>query len=417
MEKVFNFDGNREEILHKILSWADTFPYFCLLTGNNYQLPYGPFPNKIAVGQSGFSNISFEETDTLLRNQQAYFGYFGYDLKNQTEKLESKNPKLLPFPEAFFLRADHTVEFSSTSLKINSSEPDLIYKSILEQQATSEIKISAQIHLPEKNDYMQKVNRLKQLIYDGEIYEANLCIPFSINGFKASPIKTWLGLNKINPTPFAGILKNNNQFILSFSPERFIKKESLKIISQPMKGTAARGRNANEDEEMKNQLCESEKEKSENMMIVDLVRNDLTRSAEKGTIKVEELFGVYTFPKVHQMVSTITAHARKDVTASTIIKNAFPMGSMTGAPKIRAMQLIDEMEGFSRGPFSGCLGYFDEIGNFDFNVLIRSLFIDTSLDKAFFSTGSAITYDSVPEKEFEECMLKASFFIDYIKQK
>ncbi|MEO5675183.1 MAG: anthranilate synthase component I family protein, partial [Chitinophagales bacterium] len=210
-----------------------------------------------------------------------------------------------------------------------------------------------------------------------------------------------------SPAPLACFLKHGEKFLLSASPERFLKKESRKIISQPMKGTISRSNHAESDEHAKELLGTDEKEKAENVMIVDLVRNDLARSAVAGSVSVEELFGIYSFPRVHQMISTVSATLRNDVHFTEAIRNAFPMGSMTGAPKVMAMQLIDKYEKVKRGLFSGSAGYITPGGDFDFNVVIRSLLYNRESRYLSFQTGSAITHDCNPEKEYEECLLKA----------
>jgi para-aminobenzoate synthetase component 1 len=223
--------------------------------------------------------------------------------------------------------------------------------------------------------------------------------------------------------PFASLFKLHEKYVLCASPERFLKKEGTKIISQPIKGTMKRGKNEAEDEILKYQLRHSEKEIAENMMIVDLVRNDLARTAKTGTVKVEEIFGIYTFPQVHQMISTVTAQIDEKTSIVEVIKNAFPMGSMTGAPKIKAMELIEQYEKTKRNVFSGAIGYMTPNQDFDFNVVIRSIFYDNSQKYLSFQAGSAITYDSVAVKEYEECLLKTKAIrevlgkIDVIKLK
>jgi para-aminobenzoate synthetase component I len=186
-----------------------------------------------------------------------------------------------------------------------------------------------------------------------------------------------------------------------------LKKEGNRLISQPIKGTIRRGENEAEDQLLRQQLRNDEKELAENMMIVDLVRNDLARSARTGSVKVEEMFGIYAFRQVHQMISTVTAQLKEAIPFTEAIRQAFPMGSMTGAPKIRAMELIDQYEQSRRGLFSGAVGYITPEGDFDFNVVIRSILYNAANHYLSFHVGSAITYDSVPEKEYEECLLKA----------
>jgi para-aminobenzoate synthetase component 1 len=194
--------------------------------------------------------------------------------------------------------------------------------------------------------------------------------------------------------------------LLCASPERFIHRSGSKLISQPIKGTAKRGSTEQSDELSKNHLATSEKEKAENVMIVDLVRNDLSKFAVKGTVLVDELFGVYTFPRVHQMISTVSCEIKKAVTFTQILRSAFPMGSMTGAPKVSAMNIIEEFENFKRGLFSGTVGYIQPDGDFDFNVVIRSILYDSESRTIAIPAGGAITNKSIPEEEFDEMVLK-----------
>jgi para-aminobenzoate synthetase component 1 len=207
--------------------------------------------------------------------------------------------------------------------------------------------------------------------------------------------------------PFSALYKNDTQYVICASPERFLGKRAQRIFSQPIKGTRKRNEDPVLDEQEKLILQNDPKEIAENVMIVDLVRNDLTKSAKLGTIKVSELFGIHTFANLHQMISTVEAEIKEDCSIFECIQNAFPMGSMTGAPKLRAMELIEEVENTKRGLYSGSIGYIDPIGDFDFNVIIRSIFYDKNTKSLSFQVGSAITLDADPEKEYEECLLKA----------
>ena len=191
------------------------------------------------------------------------------------------------------------------------------------------------------------------------------------------------------------------------SPEQYLQKTGNKIISKPIKGTIKRSSEFEEDELLKAKLFNSEKDKSENVMIVDLVRNDFSKCAEKGSVKVDELFGVYSFPQVHQMISTVSARLKAGVSGVSAIKSSFPMGSMTGAPKIKAMELIEKEEVFKRGLYSGSVGYFNPEGDFNFNVVIRSLFYSPELTQLSFAIGGAITDGSNALDEYEESLLKA----------
>jgi len=196
------------------------------------------------------------------------------------------------------------------------------------------------------------------------------------------------------------------------SPERFIHKQNHEIISQPIKGTSKRGADPTQDELLKVALKNNQKEQAENVMIVDLVRNDLGKVAIPGTVNVDELCGIYTLKTVHQMISTISATLKENLLFSEIIKASFPMGSMTGAPKIRAMEIIEELEFFSRGLYSGSVGYISPDGNFDFNVVIRSILYNSTTKALLYPAGGAITANSDIAKEFEECLLKAKTMKD-----
>jgi para-aminobenzoate synthetase component I len=224
-----------------------------------------------------------------------------------------------------------------------------------------------------------------------------------------------LHLNAISPTPFSGFFKLKDRYILSATPERFLCKRGNKLISQPIKGTAKRSADLAEDLRIKAALKVNIKEQSENVMIVDLVRNDLTKSAVKGSVKVDELFGIYSFPQVHQMISTISCELDPTVDLIEAIRNTFPMGSMTGAPKIKAMELIDQYERSKRGVYSGSFGCISPTGDFDFNVIIRSILYNAEEQYLSFQVGGAITYAANAEEEYEECLLKASAIMQVLK--
>jgi para-aminobenzoate synthetase component 1 len=221
------------------------------------------------------------------------------------------------------------------------------------------------------------------------------------------PLNTYRKLNAISEPPFAVYLKNNTHYLLSASPERYLKKEGSKIITQPIKGTAPRSVDPAEDEALKAALTQNEKERAENIMIVDLVRNDLSHTAEKSSVKVEELCEAYSFKQVHHLISTVTSHIDSTIMPEEVLKTTFPMGSMTGAPKISAMQIIENLEETKRGLYSGAVGYFTPGGDFDFNVVIRSILYNADKQYVSFSVGSAITAEAIPEKEYDECLLKA----------
>jgi para-aminobenzoate synthetase component 1 len=259
----------------------------------------------------------------------------------------------------------------------------------------------------DREQYLQAIHQLQQHIHEGDIYEVNYCQEFYAAQSLHDPWAVWQRLNTFTEAPFSSYVQLGEHYLLSASPERYLKREGDRIISQPIKGTIKRGKTEQEEEELKQSLLHSEKERSENVMIVDLVRNDLSKSAKRGSVKVDELFGVYTFKTVHHLISTVSGELKEGTTFTQLLRDTFPMGSMTGAPKFKAMQLIDQYEYARRGLYSGSVGYITPNGDFDFNVVIRSIVYNANKPYISCSVGSAITALSDPEKEFEECLLKA----------
>ncbi|MBD3725135.1 MAG: anthranilate synthase component I family protein, partial [Flavobacteriaceae bacterium] len=266
-----------------------------------------------------------------------------------------------------------------------------------------------------KEKYVEKVQKMLDYIHRGDIYEANFCMEFYADEALINPLEVYQKLNAISEPPFAVYFKNNKHFLLSASPERYLRKEENKIISQPIKGTARRSFDLEQDEQLKRELEQNEKERSENIMIVDLVRNDLSHTASKGSVEVEELCKVYTFKQVHQMISTIASNVENSISPIEVIRSTFPMGSMTGAPKISAMKIIEELEETKRGLYSGAVGYFTPNDDFDFNVVIRSILYNAENKYLSFSVGSAITSKSIPENEYEECLVKAKAMFEVLE--
>jgi para-aminobenzoate synthetase component 1 len=327
-----------------------------------------------------------EELDLLL---------IPYDVKNQFEKLHSNNIDGLKWDDKIYrisLSKTHNLSLDKTS------------HSPLKSIKTRE----------NKSSYIKKVNALKQHIQQGNIYEVNFCMEFFAEDVKINPFELYQKLIEISPMPFSCFVKHQNKYLMCASPERFLKKTKHQLVSQPIKGTIKRGINTEEDLRLKEELKNSRKEQSENVMIVDLVRNDLSRIAEKGSVKVDELFGIYSFPQWHQMISTISCNIKHNVSFEEILKAAFPMGSMTGAPKISAMKLIEEFESTKRGMYSGSVGIMIPNGDFDLNVVIRSVQYNADTGYLSFMVGSAITIHSDAEKEYEECLLKAKAILSVL---
>lgn len=405
---------------NKALAWAQQFSYFAYYQNNNISYPHNGFQEILAIGAKRVLSHSHKQAFDKLKQfhqNKWLFGYLGYDLKNDTESLESTNNDTLNFPDISFFEAEHIIFFKEEGIEIQSENESLFELISNHEFKLSHSKFSSPTPTISQVEYEQTVSKLIDHIEAGDIYEINFCQEFhgEINDF--NPLSTYLSLNKKSPKPFSCFQRFNEHYIICASPERFLLKEGNKLISQPIKGTRPRGANATEDQQLVEELRTDEKEIAENMMIVDLVRNDLARSSKSGSVKVEELFGVYSFEQVHQMISTVVSEKSETVGFVECIKNAFPMGSMTGAPKVMVMKLIELYEQNRRAAFSGAAGYISPNGDFDFNVLIRSLFINTEASQYSFQVGSAITYDAIPSKEYEECLVKAKALLAVLSGK
>ncbi|RZL32337.1 MAG: anthranilate synthase component I family protein, partial [Pedobacter sp.] len=344
-------------------------------------------------------------------------GLFSYELKAETDDLKTSKTDQLNFPDLFFFVPQYLIALKGENVHVVIGDEEIL-KNIEDFELDnvnphSAIKIEQKLT---KETYVDVINSLQKHIARGDIYEINFCQEFFAENAQINPLVVYQELNRISPTPFSGFFKIFDKYILSATPERFLAKRGNKLISQPIKGTAKRSKNEFEDNQIKADLQNSVKEQAENVMIVDLVRNDLTKSAVKGSVKVDELFGIYTFPQVHQMISTVSCELNPEVHFIDAIKNAFPMGSMTGAPKIKAMQLIDEYESGKRGAYSGSFGCISPNGDFDFNVVIRSILYNETTKYLSFQVGGAITYVANAEQEYEECLLKASAIMKVLNQ-
>ena len=344
------------------------------------------------------------------KHQDSYsFGFLGYDLKNSIEQVVSSNNKdFQKFPEVYFFIPQKLIQVREGDVVclVGLDEESLIKLLDLDIPTPKTDTPIALSPSTTKDQYIKNVKAIQDHIQRGDIYEMNYCINFTAKAEDFSSIEKFKKLVNLTEAPFSSYLRTKWGDVLSASPERFIKKDGQKIISQPIKGTARRSQFAEEDEQLKKNLAKDQKEISENVMIVDLVRNDLSKIASKNSVKVEELFKVYTFKSVHQLISTVSCQLKNEVSDEDIIKALFPMGSMTGAPKISAMQIAEKFEDFKRGIYSGAIGCFKPGGDFDFNVVIRSIIYSKENDCISAPVGGAITIKSDPEKEYEECLIK-----------
>ena len=358
------------------------------------------------------------------------FGFFGYDLKNEVERLSSRHFDGIGLPDLVFFQPETVVGIRGDRMEIHTLKdaPEAVWTAIRDQNVAGDTLSAGQSVLTSalqsrfsKDDYLATVEALRQHIVEGDVYEVNLCQEFFVENTGLDPVAVFKRLNAIAQAPFTAFLRWGHRYLLSASPERFLKKTGQKLISQPIKGTRKRGQTPEEDDRIRRELAGSEKDRAENVMIVDLVRNDLARHCLPGSVQVEELFGIHSFATVHQMISTVSGTLPNPPLSENaggvnapmthefrVIHDAFPMGSMTGAPKVMAMQLIEQYERSRRGLYSGAVGYFDPSADFDFNVVIRSILYNEDTGYVSFQVGGAIVYDSDPEQEYEECLLKAA---------
>ncbi len=346
--------------------------------------------------------------------QDWVFGHFNFEWLNSEFGLSNKAEDGAQFTAACLFQPEHIIYGIGNKITILSvtENPETLYHSI-ESCTLRESKkfIKKPIELiasVNKADYLKAVIDLQDHIKRGDCYEINFCTEFSTYDATIDAISLYEKLSNLSPAPMSCLYRNGDAWLICSSPERFIAKRGHNIFSQPIKGTIKRNTSdLFEDQILKNQLLESLKNKIENVMIVDLVRNDFSKFCLEGTVEVIEKFGIYTFAQVHQMISTIRGSINKDIAFIDIMKACFPMGSMTGAPKKRVLELVRQYETSNRGIFSGAVGYISPDNDFDWNVVIRSIMYNEASRYLGYKVGGGITFQSDPIQEYEECMLKA----------
>lgn len=360
-------------------------------------------------------NNALSDFDQFLRSPGWVFGVLSYDLRHSIEKLPShlsdlhSNPLMVMVEPEWVVTCDRqgNIEYFG----INAQELELLFADFTEDALStalsSDVKLPEFTSLTNRDEYLSDVECIRQQIAKGNVYEMNYCMQLEANWPEdLDDLSFHLARIRANPVPFTAYVKNKQRRLLCSSPERFLLKEGNMLYSQPIKGTLPRGEHTLADEALAAELQNNPKYRAENVMIVDLVRNDLARIAKPGSVEVEELFGVYGFAYVFQMISTIRASLDEEFEWSDLLRALFPMGSMTGAPKIAAMQLIETYEKYNRQWYSGSVFYRNALGNFDSNVIIRSLYLDAETRKCSYGVGGAITYDSAGEAEYQECIDK-----------
>jgi len=420
IKKITLSKGHR--IKDKLLQWSQQFTEVVWLDSNNYNQAHSSYDAVLAV--DAFTTLQTDAVDAFdkLKEYQSItndwlFGYLTYDLKYDTENLKSNNYDGLSFPELFFFQPKKVFLLKKDVLEIqylhfvdDELEEDYseIERALLSKATPIDFMDPIKIKLRmTKDSYFDRFQKIHNHICRGDIYEMNFCQEFYAEETKINPLKVYQRLNSISNPPFATFLKLNDKYLLSASPERYIRKTNTTIVSQPIKGTAKRSEDKVEDKQLKHDLGLDEKERSENIMIVDLVRNDLSKTAIKGSVKVSELCKVYSFDQVHQMISTVTSEVQHTKSPVEVLRTSYPMGSMTGAPKVSAMKIIEELEETKRGLYSGSVGYFTPNNDFDFNVIIRSILYNETNEYVSYSVGGAITVKSTAEAEYQECLIKA----------
>ncbi len=399
-----------------MLNFFRKFSIFCFLDNHGYE-----FDKSVEwVAGAGSLNtfmagdgVSFTDIDLFIKsNSDWIFGHVSYDFKNQIEELHSSNPDGIDFPEFLFFIPEIVFILKANELSIGVCDgynQTQIFEEIIsfEPQKLDQFKEVIFQSRFSKHEYIETVKKLQAHISQGDCYEVNFCQEFFAEDITIDALRIYLNLSKLSPNPFAAFYKYKDKYLMCASPERYLKKTNRTIISQPIKGTAKRIiDNRKKDDQEKISLSKNEKERAENIMIVDMVRNDLSKICSEGSVFVKELLAIYSFPQVHQLISTVSGNLREDITFSEIFKSTFPMGSMTGAPKKKVMELIDKYEKTKRGLFSGTVGYINPEGDFDSNVIIRSILYNSTNSYVSIQAGAAITFKSDAEKEYEECLLK-----------
>lgn len=399
-----------------MLNWANRFNICAFLDNHQYHSRYESVECLVAAGAISILHPGPEQSAQLssfIREKKDWlFGHISYDYKNCLEPLVSQHPDHIGFPELYFFQPETVLQLKQDQLTISSltKEPLAIYREIRESNppASGVLQLIEPRPRISRKEYVHTLNTLLQHILRGDCYEINFCQEFYATQVQINPIQVYTQLTALSPNPFACFYRLNDKYLLCASPERFLQKKGNQLLSQPIKGTYKRNlHDAESDSLMKWELSNSAKDRSENVMVVDLVRNDMSRVCREGTVTVDELFGIYSFPQVHQMISTITGELKEGTELDEILQACFPMGSMTGAPKRRVMELIEKYEKTKRGIYSGAVGYIDPSGDFDFNVVIRSILYNETNRYLSYLVGGGITFYSDPEKEYEECLLKA----------
>ena len=380
-------------------------------------------------------NPESDESSNLLPSVFGFIGYVSYDYGRRLEKLpeQTSNDTHLPifnggiynwnFINDTINRKSYISFHPSCASSLKAKIHKLFEKRLKHLSPSlhlSKVTISPHFKLTSyfsseisKKSYMDSLSHIEKYIKEGDCYQVNFSHRHKAQ-YIGSPAKAFSELNSTINTPFSAYLKFDDHEILSFSPERFIKVEGDSVETKPIKGTINRGTTKTEDAVLQQQLLNSQKDRSENLMIVDLLRNDLNRTCLPGSVKVPTLFEIETYPNVHHLVSTISGLKPSDVSAIEVLKQAFPGGSITGAPKVRAMEIIEELEVHRRSIYCGSIFYADFNGNMDSNICIRTLLCKEG--DIYCWGGGGIVADSVSEAEYQESTTKIKNLMDKLEK-
>lgn len=423
MRRWINPDWSFEQAIHRVKSAFPAYDMAILL--HNEGNAGWKSPLIAGLGAHRWLRIHSVETyryfmETMKSDQDYIFGHFGYNAKEFTEGIHCSFPEYDGFDTASFFIPEIVVIADEKGVRVGYLSDQLLAKFHARSEQPdnlfdtgSEVKF---IQRTSRERYLESTSALLRHIHRGDIYEINYCIEFYSGNARIDPLAAYHRLSELTQAPFGGLYKNQEAWLLCGSPELYLRKTGRTVSSQPIKGTRKRGLTAEEDERLRNELRSDPKEQSENIMIVDLVRNDLSRFARKGSVRVPELFAITSHKTVHQMSSTVQCEVEETLSFLPMINASFPMGSMTGAPKISAMQLAEKSEDQSRGIYSGSIGYITPEKDFEFNVVIRSITWNAKTGYLSVKAGSAITANCSPEKEYEECLLKTEAMINALKR-
>ena len=408
---------DRHLLEDRLLDMSNNRSFFSLFTSAGATDAQGEFEMVFGWGAKEFFDA--EDLKANRFGGKWVFAALSYELRHHFEKLDRGNLSILDWPDLVLycpeivgiLKRDGTLEiYSEDPFTAEQILSELLQEFEPRPHGNVELAFTP---LETEKEYLQAVRALQNHIQLGDIYEVNYCTAFAASYDELDEPRLFKNMVQSTEAPFSAYMSLGEHSLLCTSPERYIQRRGKRLISQPIKGTNAVTTN---NIEQRAELLASEKERAENVMIVDLVRNDLSRIAERGSVKVSELFGVYTFKNVNQLISTIEAEVKVEVSLWEILAATFPMGSMTGAPKVSAMQLSERYEKVAREIYSGAVGYICPNGDFDLNVVIRSIAINRAKKQAAISVGGAITILSNPADEYAECQLKAASLLQSAKK-